>query len=874
MAIQYLRNALGPTTSTTSVSVTLPATAAGDLLIFEYVHRGTGTGTIGGTSVSTGGLTWNNKHDQLFGASAFSGHTYWTIATGDHSGQTVTASSLTNSSAGIVTVYSGAHQTAPLDDATVVGEQNASADEGQAAITTATNGAWVVLVVVNSPDLAVSSQAAANLTITERAERLSTGGTDASIAHASGVLATAGSSGAFTWAQTNAASGSWAYAITPAPMVGSGSGTISAATGSGTGTSVSVYQGNAWMPTAWASGAWAAGAWEVTATTHSGSGAGTIAASTGAGTGTKARAGTGAGTLAASTGSGTGTKARSGTGAGTVTAATGTGTGLKARSGTGAGTISASTGSGAGTFYSQFYGSGAGDLAALTGSGTGIKARSGLGAGTLDALTGAGSGLKERAGTGACVIAALTGAGTGTSAGVFTGSGAGTITALTGSGTGSSVEMVCAWDHGAWAPGAWASGAWQCAPATTDGTGTGTIAALTGSGTGLRSHASSGTGTISALTGSGTGVKDTWLLVSFDTPTTSPTVGTDLQAFRVLVRKTDTANPTVDVALYEDGAFVATLVSGTSVTSDTGQTVTATWDAALLSDPTGADVECYVYGHSNGVSQVEIGAIAWDVAQGFTGSGAGTVASLSGSGTGLRSHASTGAGTISAATGAGTGTSEGPQTWVGSGTGTFPALTGSGTGLKARSGTGAGTITVTGTGTGGFTTTWIGTGAGVLGIVVGSGTGARPHSGSGAGTISALTGAGNGPQTGKVGGDDRPRHPGWSKKRATLKLKRERELTEQIRDIYRELTADPETAAQAETILAPVIPPTPATGETEAARVEAIEARAEALRRRADAMDARAIEAEIALRVLYRQLREQMIADDWAAIEALLPEVL
>lgn len=875
MAIQYLRNALGPTTSTTSVSVTLPATAAGDLLIFEYVHRGTGTGTIGGTSVSTGGLTWNNKHDQLFGASAFSGHTYWTIATGDHSGQTVTASSLTNSSAGIVTVYSGAHQTTPLDDATVVGEQNASADEGQAAITTATNGAWVVLVVVNSPDLAVSSQAAANLTLTERAERLSTGGTDASIAHASGVLATAGSSGAFTWAQTNAASGSWAYAIKPAPMVGSGSGTI-AATGAGTGTSVSVYQGNAWMPGAWASGAWAAGAWEVTATTHSGSGTGTIAASTGAGTGTKARAGTGAGTLAASTGSGAG---------------------LKARSGVGAGTLAAATGAGTGTFYSQFYGSGAGDLAALTGTGTGLKARSGLGAGTLTALTGSGSGvaagqfygagagtislptgagtgLKERAGTGAGVIAALTGAGTGTSAGVFTGSGAGTIAALTGSGTGSSVEMVCAWDHGAWAPGAWASGAWQCAPATTDGTGTGTIAALTGSGTGLRSHASTGAGTIAALTGSGTGVEDTWILVSFATPTSAPTPGTDLQAFRVLVRKTDTANPTIDIALYEDGAFVATLVSATSVTSDTGQVVTATWDAALLSDPTGADVECYVYGHSNGASQVEIGAIAWDVAQGFTGSGAGTVAALSGTGTGLRSHASTGAGTISAATGAGTGTSEGPQTWTATGAGTFPALAGTGTGLRGAKGSGTGTIAVTGTGTGGFTTTWIGTGAGVLGIVVGSGTGARPHSGSGTGTISAPTGAGNGPQTGKVGGDDRPRHPGWSKKRATLKLKRERELTEQIRDIYRELTADPETAAQAETILAPVIPPTPATGETEAARTEAIEARAEALRRRADAMDARAIEAEIALRVLYRQLREQMIADDWAAIEALLPEVL
>jgi hypothetical protein len=829
VAIQYLRNALGPTTSTTSVSVTLPATAAGDLLIFEYVHRGTGTGTIGGTSVSTGGLTWNNKHDQLFGASAFSGHTYWTIATGDHSGQTVTASSLTNASAGIVTVYSGADQTAPLDDATVVGEENASGDEGQAAITTATNGAWVVLVVVNSPDLAVSSQAAANLTLTERAERLSTGGTDASIAHASGVLATAGSSGAFTWAQTNAASGSWAYAIKPAPMVGSGSGTITTSSGAGTGTSVSAYQGNAWMPGAWASGAWASGAWTVAAASHSGSGTGTIAASTGSGTGTKARSGTGAGTLAASTGSGTGLKARSGLGAGTLTALTGSGSGVAA---------------------GQFYGAGAG---------------------TISLLTGAGTGLKERAGSGAGVIAALTGAGTGTSAGVFTGSGAGTITALTGSGTGSSVEMVCAWDHGAWAPGAWASGAWQCAPATTDGTGTGTIAALTGSGTGLRSHASSGTGTISALTGSGTGVEDTWILVSFATPTTNPTPGTDLQAFRVLVRKTDTANPTVDIALYEAGSFVATLVSATSVTSDTGQTVTATWDAALLSDPTGADVECYVYGHSNGVSQVEIGAIAWDVTQGFTGSGAGTIASLTGSGTGLRSHRSTGTGTISAATGAGTGTSEGPQTWTGSGTGTFPALTGTGTGLRGAKGSGAGTIAVTGTGTGDYTTAWIGTGAGVLGIVVGSGTGTRPHTGSGTGTIAVIGGGSGPPLTGKFGGDDRP--PGWNRRRSKLKLKRELEYTEQIREIYRALTGSSQ-AAEAEAILAPVVPPVAATGESEDARVAAIEARAEALRIRADRLDAEAVQAEIALRLLYQQWRRQMEDDDWAAIQVLLPEVL
>ena len=217
MAIAYIANALGGTTTTTSFSITLPATQANDILILEFTHRGTGNGTIGGTSVTTGGLTWALKHSQLYATSAFSGKTYWTRATGNHSGQTVTGSSLTNSCAAILTQYRGCVTTGdPLADATIVGEQNASANETQAQITTATNGAWVVLVVVNSPDLAVATQACTSPgTLTERAERLSTGGTDSSIAHASAEKATAGGTGAFTWTQTDAASGSWAYAIIP-----------------------------------------------------------------------------------------------------------------------------------------------------------------------------------------------------------------------------------------------------------------------------------------------------------------------------------------------------------------------------------------------------------------------------------------------------------------------------------------------------------------------------------------------------------------------------------------------------------------------------------------------------------------------------------
>jgi len=159
MAIEFLNSAIGASNSTTSFSITLPATAtqAGDIFILEFVHRGTGDGTIGGTTVTTGGLTWTLKHSQLFATSAFSGKTYWTRATGDHQGQTVTGADLTNSCAAIVTMYRGALTSGdPLTAATIVGEQNASGNETQAQISTTVANAWVVLVVVNSPDVAVS----------------------------------------------------------------------------------------------------------------------------------------------------------------------------------------------------------------------------------------------------------------------------------------------------------------------------------------------------------------------------------------------------------------------------------------------------------------------------------------------------------------------------------------------------------------------------------------------------------------------------------------------------------------------------------------------------------------------------------------------
>jgi hypothetical protein len=395
MAISFITNALGGTTTTTSFSITLPATQAGDILILEYVHRGTTDATLGGTSISTGGLTWLGLHDQQFTASGpitASGKTYWTRCTGDHAGQTITGASLNNSCAAIVTQYRGCVASGnPISDATVVvGEDNASGVETQAEITTTTDGAWVVLVVVNSPDLAVASQSCTSPgALTERAEVLSTGGTDTSICHASAEKATAGATGAFTWSQTDSPSGSWAYAIKPA-----------------------------------------------TGSTFSGSGTASLPLATASGAGTKERKGTGTPSLPKPTASGAASRALKGSGAPTLTLITGSGAGKKERAGTGSAALPLQTASGAGK--RDLKSTGAPHLTLVTSSGSGSVAppggatQTGSGSATLPALTADGSGSRALKATGAATLALVTAAGTGTRA--LLGSGEASLPLLSASG--------------------------------------------------------------------------------------------------------------------------------------------------------------------------------------------------------------------------------------------------------------------------------------------------------------------------------------------------------------------------------------------------------------------------------------------------------
>ena len=87
-------------------------------------------------------------------------------------------------------------------------------------------------------------------------------------------------------------------------------------------------------------------------------------------------------------------------------------------------------------------------------------------------------------------------------------------------------------------------------------------------------------------------------------------------------------DPTYGIELWEagGGAPLATLVSGATLSSDTGEVVSVTWNASLLGASDGSAVELRIVGHRSGGNPtkrrtVEVGAIEWNVdRQGAPGS--------------------------------------------------------------------------------------------------------------------------------------------------------------------------------------------------------------------------------------------------------------
>lgn len=123
------------------------------------------------------------------------------------------------------------------------------------------------------------------------------------------------------------------------------------------------------------------------------------------------------------------------------------------------------------------------------------------------------------------------------------------------------------------------------------------------------------------------------LLASFASPTGgNPTAGADLQEFRVLLRKVNSAgtpdagggDPAYSIYLYEEGAEQSLLGSAGTITT-TGEVVSRTWDASGLAGIDGSQVEIYVTvdkaGGGPNQRWGEIGAIEWNATVSATGAG-------------------------------------------------------------------------------------------------------------------------------------------------------------------------------------------------------------------------------------------------------------
>jgi len=213
MAVAHRASAASASTNpTTTWTVILSASiAAGDDLFVSVTSRDhtSGTARVTCTDDDAGGNTWTLISE----SSDRKASLFWKKATSATASKTVTIAGAVGSSSGGYSAYSGCDLT-PYTNVSV--EDNASADETHAGFTPDVAASMIALVVFNTGnDNAVTSPACTDPgALTNRFEKLSTGGTDCSN-NFSSELQSGGptATGSFTWAQTNGTTKSIVLAI-------------------------------------------------------------------------------------------------------------------------------------------------------------------------------------------------------------------------------------------------------------------------------------------------------------------------------------------------------------------------------------------------------------------------------------------------------------------------------------------------------------------------------------------------------------------------------------------------------------------------------------------------------------------------------------
>jgi hypothetical protein len=225
MAVAWVSTTGHAGNPTTSATVTLPTTAADDILIVSVVNGGANAAL----TLTTGTFTLDTSLALIGSGGGWTtgwGGVYWVRCSGDHSGQTIIASGATDSCSLQVQRFSGCATSGnPYDTNISEATVGSGANCALAAFNTTLPNTLVCYSVAvddnqNTSAMTKGGAAMGNLTATA-----STGGADSHVAMASLAQAATGTTGAFAAtlaAGTNSGKRATAFALKEPPTVVSG----------------------------------------------------------------------------------------------------------------------------------------------------------------------------------------------------------------------------------------------------------------------------------------------------------------------------------------------------------------------------------------------------------------------------------------------------------------------------------------------------------------------------------------------------------------------------------------------------------------------------------------------------------------------------
>lgn len=220
-----------PSNASTSCTVTIPTTAANDIVIHGVTCRDTTTGIT-----FAGDFTPTRNNVITVSSSNPITQVSWYRCTGNHSGQTIQTSNVNAGSicASVMVVRGCLTSASPVDTNTNTRRDNASPDVNTlSTFDTTVNDALVVLCVGAQDNIAWSAQTKNSVSMTEQTEATSSGGNDSMQGFATLGQASSGATGGFDFTQdlgTTDAKWIIGFALKPVPSTtynDSPSGTIS-----------------------------------------------------------------------------------------------------------------------------------------------------------------------------------------------------------------------------------------------------------------------------------------------------------------------------------------------------------------------------------------------------------------------------------------------------------------------------------------------------------------------------------------------------------------------------------------------------------------------------------------------------------------------